>query len=684
MNSQESEKKGFLPAFARGFSEGTLGPRPEKRLKSKETQETQETVPSFEKRSKDEQVELMFRIHSLVDERKILKRSLRSPEEDRHLQGKFDVVAIGGEYITIPIPKDEIQHEVYDKIAVAQAKERLAQVESELKEMGSIPGLHEAYEKKLMLSFYIVKAIKKSEEYKARKAAIDRSIKLLAERAKAGPTGTLAGPKARQVKLLEQEKDDLDNKIADLELATTVQEGFDQQLAEGQYLSRIEKYGKSYADMGMVMVPSAQRTVQSLLKSMNRHQAPLLVGHLGSGKTAMARHAAKLFMLENGIDYDLSSNADVTEIYHQLEPEFFSGSEEASVYDLIGKLKIRINDTSGDPKKLAEKVTQYTEEISQKISALKTSKINIPKEDIAKVLLGKSDVIETIFSYGPLGRALKKGKPLIIDEMNRMPSEVLSRINDYLSAPVGTRVTLQENGGELFSIKPGFVVIGTANRGKEYDVKKMELSMKSRLSEIKVNYPTVDETYDIILAALIRKDRVRMPENFPLNQFDKLVALTVAAREIQENFSGQTVGMRFMSMIDKVESDQGLLERSVISTRDLMQNIIGAWKDDNFKSTLDEVVAEEFLKANGESKDEQKFMTEIFMRRGFFEDWSSEKFKEYDIEVSQDEIDTLRVQMDTEEYKKTDKHFGDILAKAQKRASLSRANLLIGVRREAS
>ncbi len=675
MAKKQPTEKGLHHAVAREFVKSTLGPRPEERKKTKESREAE---PSFEERPEAEQVELMYTIHSLVDEQKLLTQSLRSTEKERHVEGVFDIKKVAGRFITVPIPSEGTEHELYDKVAVAQTKDRLEHVKAELKDMGNIPGLHEAYEKKLVISYYLVKVAKTTEIYRARVAAIDRSIEQLSKQAKESASGSLTGVKGRQFDMLKQERDDLARKITDFESTLLSHEGADRQLAETQHLSRISEYAESYERGYMVEFPSARKTVHDLLNSMRLHQTRLLVGHLGSGKTAMARHAAKLFMLENGIGYDPSQASDINEVYKELKPEFFSGSEEASVYDLMGKLKIE--STGGDLTKLAQNV----EQISKKLQRLKKSKIDIPKEEIAKALLGKSDVVETIFSYGPVGRAIKEGKPIIIDEINRMPAEVLSRANDYFSVQVGEKVNIQENGGELFEIKPGFVVIATANRGREYNVKKMELSMKYRLPEIQVDYPEVEETYDLMTAALVRKDRPRLPEKFPVDQYDKLADLAVATREIQEVFAGQTVGLRFMSMINRADPERTALERSVISTRDLMRNVIGTWKDGNFSQSLDEVVAEQILKTNREDKVEQKFMTEIFMRRGFFEGWSSEQFKQYNIDVSDKEIQVLQAQMDTKEYKEADQRFGELQSEAHERANLAKANLLIGYRRQES
>jgi len=75
----------------------------------------------------------------------------------------------------------------------------------------------------------------------------------------------------------------------------------------------------------------------------------------------------------------------------------------------------------------------------------------------------------TGFAYGPLVRAMESGKPLILDEITAMPPEFLKRLNKILQMRPGDKFTIQENSGHEVLIKPGFVIIATANeKSKRY------------------------------------------------------------------------------------------------------------------------------------------------------------------------------------------------------------------------
>ncbi len=675
----------LLQAAAREFTKSALGPRLlalEKNLDQPDQKEEPEKERSFGEREPREQVELLYSISSLVDEKKLLTRSIKKEqkkqkESQEELSTRLMPTRVGGRFIMAPAALTQGPKEaLYRKLAFEQSKERLQQINDELKKIGQIRGLHEAYEKKLETAYYFIKIGHKIDQYRARVVAIDNALEQINSEGQESPATTVTGVAAEQSKLLRKERQDLVEKVSSFENIELNDQG-DPALAESQYLFRIKGYAEDFQKGYMIEFPSARATVQEILKNMRQHQPRLLIGHLGSGKTELAKHAAKIFMIENGVGYDPGQVADVDKLYQELQPEIFSGGEEASVYDLIGKLKLEPVDTT-DPKKLSQEVKR----IKAKLGEIKGTTLDIPEKEIALALLGKSDVVTTLFKNGPLGRALKEGKPLILDEVNRIPSEILSRLNDYLTRKVGDKVPIQENGGKLYEIKPGFAVIGTGNLGEEYNVKKLELSMKSRLPAIRVNYPKLQEVYDLIMAALVRKDRPRLPQGFPMGQYEKLADLALAVKEIQENFSGETVGLRFMSMIDRTEPEATNLKRALISSRDLMRRIVEPWKKENFSRTLDEVVANEILRAEVENKEEQKFMAEIFLRRGFFADWTSKKLKEYDIDISDQEINVLRVQMDTEEYAEANKHYEELRTKAHKQASLVKAGLMIGVRSE--
>lgn len=643
-------------AMIEGYVEAVLGPKPE----LKEDFET-----PFKDKSPDEQAEIMYEIESLSDERAVLTKTIKTSEKERAKLPAWTIKMVGGRLTRVLTPEKSADQETYQEQSVLESKKRLQEIKDRSRELGQIPGVHEEHERKMHIAYYLIKALRHAEQLKLRKAEIETQIEDIQRRAAGTKIGAVAGVDAKQISLLQKELNSIYEDLEEFE-----------HYEAGNLLDRfatIREYAKIVSRKGIVEIPTVEQIVESGLENMRNHQPFLLVGHLGSGKTEIARHMAKLFMIENGVGYDPAKETDLDAVYDRLNVEIFSGGEEASVYDLVGKLKLT-GRARQDELELKKRMSELGESLER--AGVK----NIPEEELAKLILGKADVTETVFNYGPFGRALREGRPIIIDEVNLIPPEVIGRINDVLLRGIGDTVHLQENGEEPITIKPGFAIIGTCNLGRQYaGIKEVNAAFKSRWVAKEADYPTIEETYDLILASLVRRDRVRLPPGFPLENFDDLARLAVAVREIQELFTGQTEGQRFMALSTGVSAEKAQLEKAVVSTRDLMRKIIIPWRLKNFSVPLDGIIVEKILAAEVFSMDDQKFMTEIFLRRGFFKGWDEKKFRKAGIKsVTQREIDALQAALETDAYKDADKAFGELLAGASERAGALKTELLVG------
>lgn len=610
-------------------------------------------------RSEDEQIALFYQIQDLVAEKRDLLRS-KNEESSEQPARAITVKKVQGRFVPIKqMQLEEIGHRLVDI--------RLQEINQQLANLGQVPGLEDAYREKVIEAFGLARLSIRMDELEGENAQLTAEIDNLVTTESAGKAGVVR--KGAQMEI-DKRKEQIQKNTDNLQAVDGYESGH-----EIVRLREIKRQNEALANGQIIEFPTIKATIDEGLSHL-RHQQPfLLAGHLGSGKTEVARHMAKLFMLEQGVDYNPAEESDLGEVYKRLQPEFFSGGDEASIYDLIGKLKLVGKDV-GNEEELSRRMLQAQAFISQK-------NLDIPEEELTSVLLGKNDVTETIFNYGPLGRAIRDGRPIVIDEINLVPPEVLGRINDILLKKVGDKVRLQENGDESFEIKPGFAVLATCNLGKQYaGIKDVNAAFKSRWVAKEVDYPQVEETYDLILASLVRKDRVRLPPNFPADQFEKLADLAIAVREIQEIFSGQTVGRRFMSLASGVEAEQTELKSAVVSTRDLVRKILEVWKKGNFKDQLDEVLARNILAGEVWSASDQKFMAELFIRRGFFDKWKESDFIKIGVKsVRQPELDALQVATHLSDYKVADKKFGELQAQAHGQASLVRADLLVGTKK---
>lgn len=69
----------------------------------------------------------------------------------------------------------------------------------------------------------------------------------------------------------------------------------------------------------------------------------------------------------------------------------------------------------------------------------------------------------TTFQPGILTYCMENGVPLVMDEINAIDPAITMRLQDILLRKPGDTITLQEDGGEIITIKQGFCVIATAN-----------------------------------------------------------------------------------------------------------------------------------------------------------------------------------------------------------------------------
>lgn len=702
-----------------------------------------------------EQTRLLGLVQDLIAERRDLTRSLLDEEKKlAKAPAKADpppIKRIGG--VRIVMSRGRTAEAAVPEVLLAGHK-RLEEVDHELAVLGAVDGLRAAYERKLSIAWLLARITKRVEELEDRNACIDDEIGLIRAEARRGRTGVVTGINQKKIEALTAEKAENQEKI-DVYYKSE----------DGHYISRsktLHEYTNDYARGRIIGIPSVVKIVKKGMEHMENNQPFLLAGHLGSGKTEVARHMAKLHMLKFVPEEEWIDNSDPAhprqrtenEMYDRMTPEFFSGSDEATVYDLIGKLKL--TSSAINEKNLAQNVEALSKAMEQ------AGIHGVPREEIAKILIGKGDASVTMFNYGPFARAMKRGVPIIVDEVNRISQQTNSRINDLLLRRPGTRVRLQENGEEEMEIGSGFAVLGTCNLGAQYNgINDFDAAFKSRWVAEEVGYPELAESYDLILAALLRKDRVRLPPEFPAESFERLVDLAIVVHEIQDVFAGKTKAQRFMAMNTNVVAQRSQLEKAVISTRDLMRKIVDPWVKSGFKQKpedvlaaqadvqakeeevsaaeaappasppsaeatppaapteedpvveevleeageaaeaapamenmvapmealqdkaytdgLDEIVARNILASEVFSSDDQKLMTELFIRRGFFVGWSEARFHAMGIRsVSKDELNALQAQRGKDDYKKENEAIEAIRASARQQTAALFAGLTSG------
>lgn len=210
-------------------------------------------------------------------------------------------------------------------------------------------------------------------------------------------------------------------------------------------------------------------------------------------------------------------------------------------------------------------------------------------------LMGKQELREengasvSEFVPGPIIRAMEQGTPLILDEINAMPPELLKRLNKIMQLRPGDRFTVQEDSGKVVEVQPGFCIIATANekskRYKGVDDLSVEFQNRFGANINRVRYPDYDKGYDEyprenaqLAMATVATQRGELPPDIDEGDFENFVR---AARLSQQIFSG-TNGEGYNQFIDteKMVDDRPGLEETVLAPRtmvDILHKVAGSY-----------------------------------------------------------------------------------------------------------
>lgn len=462
--------------------------------------------------------------------------------------------------------------------------------------MASQPQIAEAYKEYLKEKIEVIQSARKMEGLNALSEKIDLSeSKLLAHR------------NNEDIKLTKGDKEVLNkNEIIRqkagqrLEKLMSVPEVYYEvkrrELLDYR-LQLLRKGGIKKDQSGFVEAPSVKKEISQILGHLELGIPVFLRGHLGAGKTEILLHISRK--------------------YYGVEPEFISGSEEASKYDIYGKTQIGLR---------SEK--DKMEEFKTRMDEYRTMFPAVAPDDLHKVEKEYYDTIvvhgrtTSFFQYGPLVRAMKEGKPILIDEIDGIPHSILMRLNHVLTRKAGDKIKIQENGGEEVEVKKGFCVMATGNiKSARYKREELDAAFLSRWWSNEIKYLPPAETLKVITASLIdKRGKLELKDK---EDFGAMERLTQAASEIQKIFTGEKSDI-FGEGGDAARGISASLEKSVLSMRDIW-NIVKPWKANNFDKPLDDYIHSEFIKKATVPKD-AVYLTQLFCRFGFFKDWEPEKF----------------------------------------------------------
>lgn len=444
------------------------------------------------------------------------------------------------------------------------------------------------------------------------------------------------------------------------QLINDIQTGYNQDLVEVEYVIQAKR---------------------KIIESLKQSTPVYIIGHLGSGKTQIAREAAIEFTLENIIQEELedqmekwflknqnASEDEAIEKFSELNrdrrnyyknllkegnqselekiyPYFISGSYNLTYEDMFVEKTLSLEKTSSDETNLE----LIDEVVDQYFAWLKTHKNQLENIEPEKQEIIKSKVwnsISEIFIarnsiYGTVVKkiereillAVRNGRPVIIDELNTIAMQNLIGLNDILQSKFGSKAYVTGIGP--VEIKKGFGLIGTGNLSTDqvsYEgTNELNPAFKSRFLTIEYNYVNQNTVGSLKNQTNVEKNElfrimlVRLADNngnlhlpTPTRSLEEIFRLAQLSKISQEVFMGRWISNGKESSTEDVPE----LKESVLSLRNILR-ILDNW---NLGEEKDLTLAlwDGFISSITNPKDQAYILSQA-VRFGFFkesEGWS--------------------------------------------------------------
>lgn len=420
----------------------------------------------------------------------------------------------------------------------------------------------------------------------------------------------------------------------------------------------------------LVNVPYLKQAKKRMLDSLNAGIPVYLVGHLGSGKTQLALETAQdyacakrrqAFLDEKMAAFEKehaqASPRQKDQHFNQIceearrtflpgdeHPYFISGSHNLTAEDMFSEKTLKLAHASEGKnyedqlQKLIQGFLTFLSEQEGQMEKMDS------KERMSLMLAGWKTFSDLYISensgFGTVVskidkevlKALKEGKPVIIDEINTIAMQNLIALNDILQHHAGQ--TAYITGIGPVTIQNGFCLIGTGNLSTStvsYEgTNVLNPAFQSRFTTIAYNYvpqsttwslpdqtrPEQNQLFRLMIEHLCQTDgSLLLPE--PSKTLDQLFCLAQMARVSQDIFEGRNLSAN-------KDGDLPVLNEAVLSIRGLI-HILDSW---NYGENCDLSLAlwNGFIGSvtNG---DDRNLLLALAVRYGFFpesEGWKIE------------------------------------------------------------
>ncbi|MBU4367366.1 AAA family ATPase [Patescibacteria group bacterium] len=392
----------------------------------------------------------------------------------------------------------------------------------------------------------------------------------------------------------------------------------------GLNLKELKEYKKDLAKGRIVETPYVKEQAEDIAAHLRANKPVMLYGHLGSGKTELAMHIAKEYIGKEALIISGSKHTSLAELYgHQI----------------LSVDKVNKEELDGFTKEVERKFEKWVKENPK---AEKDEK-NLAHDRILQTYLTqfKSGTISDFF-MGPVYRAMAEGRPVIVDEVNAIPHEILISLNHILTRKVGEQINVQQNTGTQVEVKEGFGVImtGNLNQGQEKYIERQDMdpAFLSRLYKLEYKYlpqkteggledeaGKENELFHLLLAEVMDKNG---DIEAPKDSIKKLWNLAKAARVTQDVFAGKEVANAYYFQEAGGRAAKYLLKESVLSIR-AIENVLGQWKKEGYKQEIDYYIWKEFVSQSAIASDKAYLYQLLKDRFNFFQSEGWEQNPDY-------------------------------------------------------
>ena len=419
----------------------------------------------------------------------------------------------------------------------------------------------------------------------------------------------------------------------------------------------------------LVEVPYVEEAKKEIEFSLENAIPVFLVGHLGSGKTELAKEAASDFLFKRNLNQALANEMEswykknpkadkekcfshfsrvYSSIYDKVSqmdtrPYFIAGSRNLTAEDMFSEKTLKLTravdgkDELEELNALIERYTKWLKDNKERLEKLpQDEKIDLMTatwKTFSSLAISSSSAFGTTVEKidKEVLKAMKEGRPVIIDELNTIAMSNLIALNDVLQQKPGT--TAYVTGVGPVTIQPGFALIGTGNLSTgsvSYEgTNTLNPAFKSRFTTIVYDYapqsitgslkeqshPENNELFRLLIDHLLDEEgNLTLPGGSKtVNRIFALAELGKASENLFEGKAEHTT-----------DGDVPTLNESVLSIRNLF-HVLDHYNHGE-EEDLSMALWKGFLSSVTDA-DDRNLLLSLALRYGFFpkeEGWSVE------------------------------------------------------------